>query len=83
MVCFEVADYAAACRLFDRLTVIQRGQLGGVEPHQPAGAHVAYGLTDEQLKAAGVTRGMVRLSVGLEHVDDLIATRIRLLPTNN
>jgi len=32
-----------------------------------------YGLNDEQLEAAGVTRGMVRLSVGLEHPDDLIA----------
>ena len=32
-----------------------------------------YGFTDEQLAAAGVTRGMVRLSVGLEHPDDLIA----------
>jgi O-acetylhomoserine/O-acetylserine sulfhydrylase-like pyridoxal-dependent enzyme len=31
-----------------------------------------YGLSDAQLEAAGVTRGMVRLSVGLEHPDDLI-----------
>jgi cystathionine beta-lyase/cystathionine gamma-synthase len=32
-----------------------------------------YGFSDEQLKDAGVTRGMVRLSVGIEHIDDLIA----------
>ena len=32
-----------------------------------------YGLTDEELKAAGVTRGMMRLSVGLEDPQDLIA----------
>jgi len=32
-----------------------------------------YGFSDEQLAAAGVTRGMLRLSVGLEHADDLVA----------
>ena len=30
-------------------------------------------LTDEQLRAAGISAGMVRLSVGLEHVEDIIA----------
>ena len=30
-------------------------------------------LTDEQLREAGITPGMVRLSVGVEHVDDIIA----------
>ena len=32
-----------------------------------------WGHTDEQLKAAGVTKGMLRLSIGLEDVADLIA----------
>lgn len=30
-------------------------------------------LTEEQLLAAGINSGMVRLSVGLENVDDIIA----------
>ncbi|WP_304525128.1 O-acetylhomoserine aminocarboxypropyltransferase/cysteine synthase family protein [Halomonas sp. I5-271120] len=30
-------------------------------------------LNDEELKAAGVTPDMVRLSIGIEHVDDIIA----------
>ena len=30
-------------------------------------------LTDEQLAAAGINPGLVRFSVGLEHVDDIIA----------
>ena len=30
-------------------------------------------LTDEQLCEAGITPGMVRLSLGVEHVDDIIA----------
>jgi len=29
-------------------------------------------LTDEQLEAAGITPGLIRLSVGLENVDDII-----------
>ncbi|HEY1405409.1 MAG TPA: PLP-dependent transferase, partial [Spirochaetota bacterium] len=29
-------------------------------------------LTDDQLKAAGITPGMIRLSVGLENIDDII-----------
>ena len=30
-------------------------------------------LTDEQLVAAGIEPGMVRISVGLENVEDIIA----------
>lgn len=30
-------------------------------------------LTDEQLVAAGIDGGMIRLSVGLEHIDDILA----------
>jgi O-acetylhomoserine (thiol)-lyase len=30
-------------------------------------------LSPEELKAAGVTEGLVRISVGIEHVDDIIA----------
>ena len=30
-------------------------------------------LTDEQLAAAGIPAGLVRLSVGTEHIDDIIA----------
>jgi cystathionine beta-lyase/cystathionine gamma-synthase len=81
MVTFEVADYAAACRLFDRLRVIQRAaSLGGVESLCSLPVLTSqYGFSDDQLAAAGVTRGMVRLSIGLEHVDDLIADLDRAL----
>lgn len=30
-------------------------------------------LNDEQLAAAGITPGLIRLSVGLEHIDDILA----------
>jgi cystathionine beta-lyase/cystathionine gamma-synthase len=32
-----------------------------------------YGFTNDELAAAGVSRGMIRLSVGLEDPADLIA----------
>lgn len=75
MVCFDVGSYEAAVKLFDGFEVIQRAaSLGGVESLCSLPVLTSqYGLNDEQLEAAGVTRGMLRLSVGLEHVDDLIA----------
>jgi O-acetylhomoserine (thiol)-lyase len=30
-------------------------------------------LNEEELLAAGITPGFVRLSIGLEHIDDIIA----------
>lgn len=36
-------------------------------------------LTDEQLVAAGITPGLIRLSVGLEHIDDILADLQRAL----
>ena len=76
MVCCDLAGgYAAACRAFDRLQVFQRAaSLGGVESLCSLPVLTSqYGFTDAQLDAAGVTRGMMRLSVGLEDADDLVA----------
>ena len=75
MVCFDAGSYDAIVRVFDRLKLIKRAaSLGGVESLVSLPVLTSqYGFTDEQLAAAGVTRGMLRLSVGLEHADDLIA----------
>ena len=35
-------------------------------------SHTHRQLTDEQLKEAGVAPDLIRLSVGIEHVDDII-----------
>ena len=75
MVTFEArGGYAAACGVFDRLKVIQRAaSLGGIESLCSLPVLTSqYGFDDAQLEAAGVTRGMCRLSIGLEHPDDLI-----------
>jgi cystathionine beta-lyase/cystathionine gamma-synthase len=75
MVCFDVGSYERATRLFDRLSVVKRAaSLGGAESLCSLPVLTSqYGFSDEQLQAAGVTRGMLRLSVGLEHADDLVA----------
>jgi cystathionine beta-lyase/cystathionine gamma-synthase len=67
--------FAAASRVFDKLQVIQRAaSLGGTESLCSLPVLTSqYGFTDDQLAAAGVTKGMMRLSIGLEHPDDLIA----------
>jgi cystathionine beta-lyase/cystathionine gamma-synthase len=75
MVTFDLAGgYEAACRLFDRLEIIQRAaSLGGTESLCSLPVLTShFGLSDDRLAEAGVTRGMVRLSIGLEDPDDLV-----------
>jgi cystathionine beta-lyase/cystathionine gamma-synthase len=64
----------AAFRAFDNLKVIKRAaSLGGVESICSLPILTSqYGLTDEELVKAGVTKGMIRISIGLEDVQDLI-----------
>jgi cystathionine beta-lyase/cystathionine gamma-synthase len=76
MVTFDLGgSYERAARTFDRLRVVQRAaSLGGVESICSLPVLTSqYGYTDDQLREAGITRGMIRLSVGLEDVNDLIA----------
>jgi cystathionine beta-lyase/cystathionine gamma-synthase len=75
MVCVDLnGGQTAAYRAFDRLKVIQRAaSLGGVESLCSLPILTSqYGLTDEELEKAGVTKGMMRLSIGLEEPEDLI-----------
>jgi cystathionine beta-lyase/cystathionine gamma-synthase len=75
MVCFDLAgDYDRAVRTFDRLRVIKRAaSLGGIESLVSLPVLTSHwGYTDDRLRAAGITKGMLRLSVGLEDVQDLI-----------
>ena len=64
-----------AFRTFDKLKVIKRAaSLGGVESICSLPILTSqYGLTDEELAKAGVTKGMIRISIGLEDAEDLIA----------
>ena len=75
MVTFEArTDYEGASRFFDRIQVFKRAaSLGGVDSLVSLPVLTSqWGFSDAELHDAGVTRGMVRLSVGIEHIDDLI-----------
>jgi cystathionine beta-lyase/cystathionine gamma-synthase len=72
---FEVADRTAAQRLLAQLRLVRVAtSLGGPETlvcHPASSTHA--GMSPDALTAAGITDGLVRMSVGLEHVEDLIA----------
>ncbi len=76
MLSFELAGGTEAVRtLVESLDVFTLAEsLGGVESliaHPATMTHAA--MTPEQRATAGIGDGLVRLSVGLEHVEDLIA----------
>ena len=76
MLCVDLGGgYERAARFFDRLKVFNRAaSLGGVESLCSLPVLTSqWGHTEEELKAAGVTRSMARLSIGLEDPEDLIA----------
>jgi cystathionine beta-lyase/cystathionine gamma-synthase len=76
MVCIDLhGGQPAAYRAFNRLQIIKRAaSLGGTESLCSLPILTSqWGHTDDQLAAAGVTRGMMRLSIGLEDPEDLIA----------
>ena len=76
MVTFDLdGRFDRAERCYDRLQIVKRAaSLGGIESLISLPVITSqWGHTDEQLNAAGVTKGMLRLSVGLEDVADLIA----------
>jgi methionine-gamma-lyase len=66
---------AEAFRMLDQLRLMKVAvSLGGSETlicHSASTTH--YAVAPEQRLAGGITDGTIRLSVGLEHVDDLIA----------
>ncbi|WP_424185787.1 O-acetylhomoserine aminocarboxypropyltransferase/cysteine synthase family protein [Actinokineospora sp. G85] len=72
---FELADRAAGQRLVERLTLFTHlaniGDLRSLVIHPASTTHAQ--LDEAQQRAAGVTPGLVRLSVGLEGAADLIA----------
>lgn len=72
---------AEAFRLLDNLRLMKVAvSLGGSETlvcHSASTTH--YAVAPEKRLAGGITDGTIRLSVGIEHVDDLIADMARAL----
>ena len=67
--------FEAAVKLYDALGLIKRlvniGDTKSLAAHPASTTHRQ--LTETELVAAGVTPDMVRLCVGIEHIDDILA----------
>lgn len=75
MITFETGSLANANKMLRKVRVCSLGEsLGGVETlisHPATMTHAALG--EKGRKSIGITDGMVRISVGIEDVDDIIA----------
>ena len=74
MITFETGSLKNANRMLKKLRVCSLGEsLGGVETlisHPATMTHA--GLGEKGRKAIGITDGMVRISVGIENVEDIV-----------
>jgi len=75
LITFETGSLANAARMLKRVRICTLGEsLGGVETlisHPATMTHAALG--EKGRAAIGITDGMVRISVGIEDVDDILA----------
>jgi cystathionine beta-lyase/cystathionine gamma-synthase len=75
MITFETGSLANAAKMLKRVRVCSLGEsLGGVETlisHPATMTHA--GLGEKGRAAIGITDGMVRISVGIENVEDIVA----------
>ena len=75
---------AAGGRFIDALQLVKRlvniGDAKSLACHPASTTHRQ--LNDDELKSAGTSREMVRISVGIEHIDDIIADIDQALSTS-
>jgi cystathionine beta-lyase/cystathionine gamma-synthase len=75
MMCFALDDRRAAERFLDALTLPPRtaslGSVRTIAVHPPSSTHRQ--MSSEQLAQVGIPEGLVRVSVGLEEIDDLVS----------
>ena len=75
MISFDVGSFEAARALLGRVRLCSLGEsLGGVETLISHPATMTHGsIPEEEREKLGITMGLVRISVGLEDVEDLVA----------
>lgn len=86
MVTFEVpGGLEGASRVFDRFEVIRRAtSLGCVNSLASLPVLTShYNYTEQELERAGVTAGMLRVSIGLEDIADIIGDLDQALATSH
>lgn len=75
----RLRDYASATRLIDRLRLCSHspnlGDTRTIVTHPASTTHSK--LTEDERQRVGITPGLVRVSVGLEHPEDVVADLIR------
>ena len=75
LISFDVGSFEAAKRMLGRVRLCSLGEsLGGVETlisHPATMTHAGY--TQPERDGLGITNGLVRISVGCEDADDLVA----------
>ena len=75
MISFELGSYENAKKFLDRVKLCSLAEsLGGVETlisHPISMTHAS--VPEETRKRLGITPGLVRISVGIEDIEDLIA----------
>ncbi len=82
MLSFEIAGgHAAAVRFVESVELATLAvSLGGTETLVQHPASMTHGpLTDEERSVSGISGGLIRVSVGLEHADDLVSDFTRAL----
>ncbi|WP_033075541.1 methionine gamma-lyase [Sphingopyxis sp. MWB1] len=82
MIAFELhGGYAAGVAMMNRLQLVQRAvSLGDAESliqHPASMTHSTY--SEEERREHGIANGLVRLSVGLEEVEDILADLMQAL----
>lgn len=74
LISFDTGDFELAKRVLNSVNIFKRvvniGDSKSIITHPASTTHQQ--LSDEQMKRAGITKGQIRLSIGLEDVDDLI-----------
>ncbi|HEX5134781.1 MAG TPA: PLP-dependent aspartate aminotransferase family protein [Thermoanaerobaculia bacterium] len=81
MISFDLGSYEAAKSFLGRVRLCSLGEsLGGVETLISHPATMTHGsIPEADREALGITMGLVRISVGIEDVEDLVADLSRAL----
>ncbi|MCY7292279.1 MAG: PLP-dependent transferase, partial [Ferruginibacter sp.] len=82
IVCFELKGGLEAGRNFlNKLTMITMtanlGDTRSIASHPASTTHAK--LSEDERKAVNITPGLIRISVGLEHRDDILADILQAL----
>ena len=75
MISIDLGDFESACRFMDGLSMsalaVSLGNVDTLVQHPTSMTHRL--MSEEERQAVGITDGMIRISVGIEAVEDIIA----------